>query len=93
MLKPQEIAQISLALWYLPLPQLEQVKRLVLELKQKHGYSEPIDDSDEWTEEDLEDFHAASARHAEETMPYEGTWDEPEAGATTDSKERGESTP
>jgi hypothetical protein len=75
MLKPKEIAEISLMLWYLPLDKVEEVKKLVLELRKQHGYSEPIDDSDEWNEEDLRDFAAASARYAEETMPYE--WEEP----------------
>jgi hypothetical protein len=59
-LKPQEIAVISLSLWYLPLPQLEQVKELVLRLRKEHGYDEPIDDSDEWTEEDKREISAAS---------------------------------
>ena len=85
MLKPQEIAQISLALWYLPLPQLEEVKRLVLELKAKPGFAEPIDDSDEWTEEDRQDFRRATARRSGEVCPYEVSaeqekaWDAQEA--------------
>jgi hypothetical protein len=60
MLKPKEIGEISLALWYLPLDKVEEVKRLVLELKKEHGYKEPIDDSDEWTEEDLQDLSASA---------------------------------
>jgi hypothetical protein len=62
MLKPKEIAEISLALWYLPLPQLEQVKGLVMQLMKEHGYKEPTDDSDEWTEEDERDFTEASMK-------------------------------
>jgi hypothetical protein len=69
MLKPKEIAEISLALWYLPLQKVEQVKRLVLELKKHHGYGAPVDDSDEWTEEDMREIRDASLRR----------WDEREA--------------
>ena len=72
MLKPKEIAEIALALWYLPLDKLEEVKKLVFELKGRHGYKEPIDDSDEWTEEDLRDFALASGRRLEELDPSDG---------------------
>lgn len=66
MLKPKEIAEISLALWYLPLDKVEEVRRLVMSLKESHGYHEPVDDSDEWTEEDERDFTQASLRRFEE---------------------------
>jgi hypothetical protein len=66
MLKPQEIALISLSLWYLPLPQLEQVKELVERLRKEHGYEEPTDDSDEWTEEDFQERREASWKRLEE---------------------------
>jgi hypothetical protein len=69
MLKPKEIAEISLALWYLPLHKVEEVRNLVLSLKKEFGYNEPIDDSDEWTEEDRRDFQAAALKR----------WDEREA--------------
>lgn len=69
MLKPKEIAEISLLLWYLPLEKVEGIKKLVLELKGQHGYDEPVDDSDEWTEEDMQDAREASLRR----------WDELEA--------------
>jgi hypothetical protein len=69
MLKPKEIAEISLLLWYLPLEKVEKIKKLVLELKQQHGYDEPVDDSDEWTEEDMRDAREAALRR----------WDEREA--------------
>jgi hypothetical protein len=52
MLKPKEIAEITLALWYLPLDKVEEVRTFVMELVEKHGYEEPVDDSDEWTEEE-----------------------------------------
>jgi hypothetical protein len=66
MLKPQEIAQIGLALWYLPLEKVAEGRELVLRLKQECGYEEPTDDSDEWTEDDLRDAQAASMKRWEE---------------------------
>ncbi|HTU21618.1 MAG TPA: hypothetical protein VMG10_26515 [Gemmataceae bacterium] len=71
MLKPKEIAEISLLLWYLPLEKVEQIKKLTLELKNQCGYDKPVDDSDEWTEEDMRDAADASMRYAEETVPYD----------------------
>ena len=70
MLKPKEIAEISLMLWYLPLQKVEEIKRLVLELKKQHGYGEPVDDSDEWTEEDREDLQRETWRRLEEEDPW-----------------------
>jgi hypothetical protein len=62
MLKPQEIAQIGLALWYLPLDKVAEVRDLVFRLKKECGYEEPVDDSDEWTDEDLRDAQDASMK-------------------------------
>jgi hypothetical protein len=72
MLKPKEIAEISLLLWYLPLDKVEEIKKLVLELDKQHGYEQPVDDSNEWTEQDLRDATAASMRRLEE----EDAWEE-----------------
>lgn len=66
MLKPKEIAEIALVLWYLPLPKVAEIKKLVLELKNQHGFDEPVDDSDEWTEEDRQEVREASLRRWEE---------------------------
>ncbi len=74
MLKPKEIAEISLALWYLPLEKVEEIKKLVLELKQQHGYDEPVDDSDEWTEEDMRDAANEVFRRLDKEDPYD--WEE-----------------
>ena len=76
MLKPAEIAEISLALWYLPLDKVEEVKKLVLSLKEHHGYDEPTDDSDEWTEEDRREFTEASMKRLEEEDPIEDDYDD-----------------
>ena len=83
MLKPKEIAEISLILWYLPLAKVEEIKKQVLELRSQCGFEEPIDDSDEWTEEDMRDARMASMRYAEATVPYD--WDEPHSA--TESKD------
>jgi hypothetical protein len=74
MLKPKEIAEISLILWYLPLEKVEEIKKLVLELKQKHGYDKPVDDSDEWTEEDMREAADEVFRRLDKEDPYD--WEE-----------------
>lgn len=76
MLKPKEIADISLALWYLPLEKVEEVRKLVLSLKESHGYDEPTDDSDEWTEEDMQEATLMSLRHLDEEDPIEDDYDD-----------------
>jgi hypothetical protein len=73
MLKPKEIAEISLVLWYLPLEKVEEIKKLVLELKKQHGFDEPIDDSDEWTEEDKREFADEVFRRLDKEDPYDWT--------------------
>jgi hypothetical protein len=75
MLKPKEIAEISLILWYLPLAKVEEIKKQVLELRSQCGYEEPIDDSDEWTEEDKRECREAALRR----------WDAREAGGEEDN--------
>jgi len=76
MLKPKEIADISLALWYLPLDKVEEVGKLVMSLKEQYGYDEPVDDSDEWTEEDREEATLASLRRLDEEDPIEDDYDD-----------------
>ena len=74
MLKPKEIAEISLLLWYLPLEKVEEIKNLALEMKKQWGYDEPVDDSDEWTEEDMRDAADAVFRRLDAEDPYD--WEE-----------------
>ncbi|MHB1423904.1 MAG: hypothetical protein ACYC3I_12050 [Gemmataceae bacterium] len=76
MLKPKEIAEISLLLWYLPLEKVEEIKKLTLELKNQCGYDEPVDDSDEWTEEDMREARAASLRRWDEREVAESANDD-----------------
>ena len=44
-------------------------------MKQDCGYEEPIDDSDEWTDEDREDIQRAAMRRLDAEDPY--AWEEP----------------
>ncbi|MFL5242149.1 MAG: hypothetical protein ACJ8FY_08575 [Gemmataceae bacterium] len=74
MLKAKEIGDITLSLWYLPLEKLVQVRELVNQLRQGHGYKEPIDDSDEWSVEDERDFTRSAMARLDEEDP----WDEPD---------------
>ncbi len=75
MLKPKAIEEITEALWHIPLERLQEVRALVMSLKGQFGYDEPIDDSDEWTDEDLREWTEASMRYLEETDPYEDDTD------------------
>jgi len=77
MLKPKEIEEITAALWYIPLEKLQEVRALVESLKERFGYPEPIDDSDEWTDEDQREWTEASMRYGAETNPYEEDSDGP----------------
>lgn len=80
MLKPKEIGEISLALWYLPLAKLQEVRALVMTLKQQHGYPEPLDDSDEWTAEDMRELTEAAMRRGETEVPWEEGRGDAQAG-------------
>jgi hypothetical protein len=71
MVKPKEIAEISLDLWYLPLDKVKEIRELVRTLKGEHGFDKPVDDSDEWSEEDLRDLTLASLRRFDEEGPWE----------------------
>jgi hypothetical protein len=41
-----------------------EIKQMALALKKECGYTEPTDDSDEWTEEDIENSARASWKYA-----------------------------
>jgi hypothetical protein len=71
MLKQKEIDEIGQLLWFLPLDKLTDVREYVIALKKRYGYDNPIDDSDEWTEEDMRDATEASLRRLEEEDPWE----------------------
>lgn len=75
MVKPKEIAEITLALWYLPAEKVAEVGELVRTLRRDHGLSEPVDDSDDWTEEDLREWTKASTSRVVEEYPEEDGYD------------------
>ncbi len=74
MLKQKGIDEISQILWFLPLDKLTDVRQYVISLKERHGYDKPVDDSDEWTEEDMRDATQASMKRLDEEDP----WEEPD---------------
>lgn len=57
----------------LPTDKLATVKDFVLFLREQSKESEAVDESDEWSDEDLRDFAAASTSHAEEFKETEKT--------------------
>ncbi len=71
MLKKDDIEQIAEMLWYVPLAKLAEVRAFVSALKEREGYKEPVDDSDEWTDEDLEDLSRYTLQRLDETDPWE----------------------
>ncbi len=50
----------------LPSEKVTEVRDFALFLRERYGRSEVIDESDEWTEEDLRDVTIASLRYADE---------------------------
>ena len=51
----------------LPSDKVDEVKDFAIFLRERYGKSEKIDESDEWTDEDLQDISLASFAYAEET--------------------------
>ena len=51
----------------LPAEKIDEVKDFAVFLRERYGKSEIVDESDEWTEEDLRDVTNASFRHFDET--------------------------
>jgi hypothetical protein len=67
----RQVEEIVQALWYLPADKLLEAKNFVLSLKERYGYDQPVDCSDEWTEEDERDFARASMLSLELQDPTE----------------------
>jgi hypothetical protein len=61
-----QIDEIVKALWYLPADKLQEAKDFVLSLKERYGYEQRVDCSDEWTDEDRRDFTRASMLRLEQ---------------------------
>ena len=62
-----QTAEILQALKNLPPEKINQVRDFVVFLQYQYGKSQLIDESDEWTDEDLRDF-TASSRFTEEIV-------------------------
>ena len=63
-----KIEQIVQILADLPPAKVVDVRDYVLFLGNRYGYSEAVDESDAWTEEDMRDIGAASMNHAMQSM-------------------------
>ena len=50
----------------LPSDKVDEVKDFAIFLRERYGRSEIIDESDEWTDEDLQDIANASLSYSEE---------------------------
>ena len=57
----------------LPAEKVDEVKDFAIFLRERYGKAENIDESDEWTDEDLKDLALASFRYFEETEQEEKT--------------------
>lgn len=51
----------------LPAEKVDEVKDFAVFLRERYGKNEVVDESDEWTDEDMRDFAIASFRYLEET--------------------------
>lgn len=71
MVKPKEIAEIALALWYLPAEKVAEVGELVRTLRRDHGLPEPLDDSDDLGEAVRRDIAIATIRRFAAEHPNE----------------------
>ncbi len=75
------IDEITEVLHRLPKEKLLAVKDFVDFLSTRANPLAAVDDSDEWTEEDLRDFRLASARHGEIVAPWDGAIEQPTNGS------------
>lgn len=63
-----ETLEIIRTIRSLPSDKIEELKDFAFFLREKYGNETLIDESDEWTEEDIEEFAAASSRYYEESV-------------------------
>lgn len=54
------------ALKTLPSEKIDEVKDFAIFLRERYGKAEIVDESDEWTDEDLRDITIATLRYADE---------------------------
>ncbi len=72
MLTRDQAAEIIRAFRHLPAEKVREVRDFALFLKERSSRGQPVNESDEWTDEDIRDFLAASLDYAEEAAPWEG---------------------
>ena len=71
MLTTVEAVEIIQALRDLPADRVREVRDFALFLKQQSRSALPVNESDEWTDEDIRDFLVASVEYADRTLPSE----------------------
>ena len=71
MLTTVEAVEIIQALRDLPAERVREVRDFALFLKQQSRSALPVNESDEWTDEDIRDFLVASVEYADRTLPSE----------------------
>ncbi len=67
-----QVDEITQSLMKLPPEKVAAVKDYVDFLKARYEAENPIDESEEWTDEDLRDFAAASTAYRKTVAPWEG---------------------
>jgi len=71
MLTRLQAAEIIQALRHLPPEKVREVRDFALFLKEQFQRGQPVNESDEWTDEDIRDFLEASIEYADRTLPRE----------------------
>ena len=67
----QPVDEIAKALWYLLPDKLMEAKAFVLSPKERYGHGQPVNESDERTDEDRQDAQRASLQRLDEVDPAE----------------------
>ena len=73
MVVKNQVDEIVRCLLSLPPEKIAAVKDYVDFLNAQYGKNGTVDESDEWTEEDMRDFATASARYGETVAPWDDT--------------------
>jgi hypothetical protein len=75
MLTRLQAAEIIRALRHLAPEKVREVRDFALFLKERSQRGQPVNESDEWTDEDIRDFLEASIEYADKTLPREADSD------------------
>jgi hypothetical protein len=71
MLTRAQATEIIQALRQLPAESVREVRDFALFLKELSGRGQPVNESDEWTDEDIRDFLKGSIEYADSAVPWE----------------------